>query len=163
MTPGNIIREAAVTITRVSRTVSAASLVVFPLSILTYWLLYPAYGLLDSAAVLNAIVGHAARTGLADIFVFTGAFLATPATLALMSVLTARSPTLATIGGAMHLFGWIAIIGVVMGDVITVQKLNAFRLSCISRPDKARDQSSRDGPAQSPADRCTKARSERCG
>jgi hypothetical protein len=34
-----------VTITRVSQTVSAVSLVLFPLSILTYWLLYPAYGL----------------------------------------------------------------------------------------------------------------------
>jgi hypothetical protein len=61
---------------------------------------------------------------MADIFVFTGAFLAAPATLALMRVLNARSPKLATIGGALHLFGWIAIIGVVMGDVIAVQMVN---------------------------------------
>ena len=121
MTPGNIIREAAVTITRVSQTMSAVSLVVFPLLILIYWVLYPAYGLLDSAAALSAINGHGARTGLADVFVFTGAFLAVPATLALIHVLSTRSPKLATIGGAMHLFGWIAIIGVVMGDVIAVQ------------------------------------------
>ena len=112
------------TIDRVRQTVLAVSLVVFPLSILTYWLLYPAYGLIDSEAVLRAIDGHAARTATADVFVFTGAFLAAPATLALMRVLNARSPKLATIGGAMHLLGWIAIVGVVMGDVIAVQMVN---------------------------------------
>jgi hypothetical protein len=115
-----------VTIVRVRQIASAASLVLFPLSILTYWLLYPAYGVLDSAVVLRAIDGHAARTALADIFVFIGAFLAAPATLALMRVLDARSPRLATIGGAMHLLGWIAIIGVVVGgDVIAVQMITA--------------------------------------
>src|SRR4051812_2540429 len=121
MTLANINHEAAVTISRVRQAVLAASLVLFPLSILTYWLLYPAYGLLDSVAALRAIDGHAARTATADIFVFTGAFLAVPATLALMHVLSARSPRLAAIGGAMHLLGWIAIVGVVMGDVIAVQ------------------------------------------
>ena len=109
------------TIARVRQTALALSLVVFPLSILAYWLLYPAYGLLDSVAALRAIDGHAARTATADIFVYTGAFLAAPATLALMGVLNARSPRLATIGGAMHLLGWIAIVGLVMGDVIAVQ------------------------------------------
>jgi len=104
-------------------------LVLFPLSILTYWVLYPAYGLLDSVAALRAINGHAARTATADVFVFTGAFLAAPATLALMRVLSARSPKLATIGGAMHLLGWMAIIGVVMGDVIAVQMVNGGTLS----------------------------------
>ena len=99
----------------------AVSLVLFPLSILTYWLLYPAYGLLDPVAALRAIGGHPARTAVADVFVFTGAFLAAPATLALMRVLSPRSPKLATIGGSLHLLGWIAIIGVVMGDVIAVQ------------------------------------------
>ena len=112
------------TITRVSQTMLAVSLVLFPLLILTYWLLYPAYGLLDSGATLRAIDGHTARTATADIFVFIGAFLAAPATLALMRVLNARSPKLATIGGALHLFGWIAIIGVVMGDVIAVQMVD---------------------------------------
>jgi len=121
MTLVNINREPAVTIARVRQTVFAGSLVLFPLSILTYWLLYPAYGLLDSVATLHAIDGHAARTATADVFVFTGAFLAVPATLALMRVLDSRSPRLTTIGGAMHLLGWIAIIGVVMGDVIAVQ------------------------------------------
>lgn len=58
---------------------------------------------------------------MSDVFVFAGAFLAAPATLALMRVLNARSPRLATIGGALHLIGWIAIIGVVMGDVVAVQ------------------------------------------
>ena len=117
------------TITRVRQTVWAVSLVLFPLLILTYWLLYPAYGLLDSVATLRAIDGHAARTATADVFVFTGAFLAAPATLALMRVLSARSPKLATIGGAMHLLGWVAIIGVVMGDVIAVQMVNGGTLS----------------------------------
>ena len=117
------------TITRVRQTVWAVSLVLFPLLILFYWVLYPAYGVLDSAAALRAIDGHAARTATADVFVFTGAFLAAPATLALMRVLNARSPKLATIGGAMHLLGWIAIIGVVMGDVIAVQMVNGGTLS----------------------------------
>ena len=121
MTPGNINRELAVTITRVSQTVLAVSLVLFPLSILTYWPLYPAYGLLDPVAALRAIDGHAARTATSDIFVFIGAFLAVPATLALMRVLNARSPKLAAVGGAMHLLGWIAIIALVMGDVIAVE------------------------------------------
>ena len=112
------------TIRRVSQTVLAGSLVLFPLLILTYWLLYPAYGLLDSAATLRAIDGHAARTATADVFVFAGAFLAAPATLALMGILKPRSPKLAAIGGALHLVGWIAIIGVVMGDVIAVQMVN---------------------------------------
>src|ERR1051326_790923 len=118
MTLANIGHETAVTLNRVRQWVMAASLVLFPLAILIYWLLYPAYGLLDSAAALGAIDGQAARTAMADVFVFTGAFLATPATLALMGVLNARSPRLATIGGALHLLGWIAIVGVVMGDVI---------------------------------------------
>src|SRR4029078_3905327 len=100
-----------------------------PLSTLTYCLLYPAYGLLDSVATLRAINGHAARTATADVFVFTGAFLAAPAALALMRVLSARSPKLATIRGAMHLLGWMAIIGVVMGDVIAVQMVNGGTLS----------------------------------
>jgi hypothetical protein len=39
----------------VSQTVLAVSLVLFPLSILTYWLLYPAYGLLDPVAALRAV------------------------------------------------------------------------------------------------------------
>ena len=113
------------TLARVKQATGAASLVLFPLAILAYWVLYPAYGLLDPAPVLQAIDGHAARTATADAFVFSGAFLAVPATLALMRVLAARSPRLATIGGALHLLGWIAIIGVVMGDVIAVQMVHA--------------------------------------
>ena len=112
------------TIARVRQTALAVSLVVFPLSILAYWLLYPAYGLLDSVAVLRAIDGHAGRTATADVFAFSGAFLAVPATLALLRVLNARSPRLAAIGGAMHLLGWIAIIGLLMGDVIAVQMVS---------------------------------------
>jgi len=121
MTLANNNHERAVTIARVRQMVSAVSLVAFPLSLLTYWLLYPAYGLLDSVAVLRAIDGHAARTATADVFVFSGAFLAVPATLALMRVLNGRSPKLAAIGGALHLLGWIAIIALLMGDVIAVQ------------------------------------------
>src|ERR1051325_11318668 len=87
------------TINRISQVVTALSLVLFPVSILIYWVLYPAYGLLDSVAILRAIDGHAARTATADVFVFAGAFLAAPATLALMRVLNPHSPRLATIGG----------------------------------------------------------------
>ena len=112
------------TIARVRQTTLAVSLVMFPLSILAYWLLYPAYGLLDSVAALRAIDGHAARTATSDVFAFSGAFLAVPATLALMRVLNARSPRLAAIGGAMHLLGWIAIIALLMGDVIAVQMVS---------------------------------------
>src|SRR5437868_2765459 len=117
------------TITRLKQMVWAVSLVLFPLLILSYWVLYPAYGVLDPAATLRAIDGHAARTATADVFVFTGAFLAAPATLALMRVLNGRSAKLAAIGGALHLLGWIAIIGVVMGDVIAVQMVNTGTLS----------------------------------
>src|SRR4029079_5956269 len=99
------------TLPRFSQTMVAVSLVLFPLLILTYWLLYPAYGLLDSVAKLRAIDGHAPRSATADIFVFTGWCLAARATLALTCVLNAQSPKLATIGGALPLFGWIAIIG----------------------------------------------------
>jgi hypothetical protein len=112
------------TITRLRQMTGALSLVAFPLLILVYWVLYPAYGLLDSTSVLRAIDGHAARTATADIFVFTGAFLAAPATLALMRTLNTRAPRLAAIGGALHLLGWIAIVGVVMGDVIAVQMVS---------------------------------------
>jgi len=113
-----------VTIARMRQTTLAVSLVMFPLSILAYWLLYHAYGLLDSVAALRAIDGHAARTATSDVFAFSGAFLAVPATLALMRVLNARSPRLAAIGGAMHLLGWIAIIALLMGDVIAVQMVS---------------------------------------
>jgi len=109
------------TISRVSQIVMAVSLVLFPLCILAYWVLYPAYGILDPLDALRAIIGNPSRTAMADVFVFTGAFLAAPATLALMRVLGSPSPKLSAIGGALHLLGWIAIIGVVMGDVIAVQ------------------------------------------
>ncbi len=114
-------REFAVKLSRVRQTVLAGSLVLFPLLILMYWVFYPAYGILDSADALRAIARAPSRTAMSDVFVFTGAFLAAPATLAMMRVLDTRSPKLATIGGALHLVGWIAIIGVVMGDVVAVQ------------------------------------------
>jgi len=99
----------------------AASLVLSPLFILVYWLLYPAYGELHAAEMLGAIAGHAAATATADIFVFVGVFLAVPASLAQMRVLEGKSPRLAFIGGALSAVGWIALVGAVMADVLATQ------------------------------------------
>ena len=85
---------------RIRGLLSAASLVLFPLLILAYWLFYPAYGKLDPADVLRAIDGHASMTTFSDVFAFAGTFLSVPATLALMRVLADRSPRLALIGGS---------------------------------------------------------------
>jgi hypothetical protein len=101
--------------------VSATSLVLFPLMILVYWLLYPAYGELDPGAILRSIDGHTAAASVATAFAFAGSLLAVPATLALIRLLADRSPLLVTVGGSMALLGWIAVVGVLMGDVVAVQ------------------------------------------
>jgi len=100
---------------------AAASLVLSPLLILAYWALYPAYGLLQPAAVLRSMAGHGGTAELADLCAFAGTFLAIPATLALMRVLSDRAPRLALTGGALSLAGWTAIMGVLMGDVLAIQ------------------------------------------
>lgn len=104
--------------------VSATSLVLFPLMILVYWLLYPAYGEIDSGAILRSIDGHARVTTLANAFALGGTLLSVPATLALMRIFGDRSPRLAVIGGSLTLLGWIALMGVLMCDVVAVQMVS---------------------------------------
>ncbi len=107
--------------TRVVNVLSAVSLVLFPLLILVYWLLYPGYGLLSPGKILEAIDGHATTTTIADVFAFAGTFLAVPATLALVRALFGQSPKLAIIGGALTLAGWIALVGPLVGDPVAVE------------------------------------------
>lgn len=101
--------------------VAAASLVSFPLLLLVYDLLYPAYGALTAGAMVRSINGHTTITTIADVFAFAGSFLAVPATLAIIAVLGERSPRLTLVGGAMSLAGWIAVVGVLMSDVVAIQ------------------------------------------
>ena len=110
---------------RIVRVLSAVSLVLFPLLVLVYWLLYPAYGLLDAGAILKAIDGHATRTTIADAFIFTATFLAVLATLALARALVHASPKLAIIGGGLTLVGWVALIGAAVGDPVAVEFIRA--------------------------------------
>ena len=115
--------------TRTMNMVSAVSLVLFPLLVLAYWLLYPAYGLLNAGAILKAIDGHGSMTTFSDVFVLAAIFLAVPATLALVRALRDPSPKLAIIGGALTLVGWIAIIGPLVGDPIAVEITRAGPLT----------------------------------
>lgn len=103
------------------RIIAAAALVGYPLSIFMYWLLYPAYGKSGATAILRAIDGHAAGTTAADVFAFAGAFLAVPASLALMTVLLDRDSRIGWLGGLLSALGWIAIVGVLMLDVVAVE------------------------------------------
>ena len=106
---------------RIRKLASAASLVLFPLLILVYWLLYPAYGKLQAADILRSIDGHATKTTVANAFALAGTLLAVPATLALVRILRDWSPRLAFMGGVLTLAGWIALVGPLMGDVIAAQ------------------------------------------
>ena len=103
------------------RVIAAAALVGYPLSIFMYWLLYPAYGKSGATAILGAIDGHAAGTTAADVFAFAGAFLAVPASLALMTLLLDRGSRIGWLGGLLSALGWIAILGVLMLDVVAVE------------------------------------------
>lgn len=115
--------------TRTMNMVSAVSLVLFPLLVLAYWLLYPAYGLLNAGAILKAIDGHASMTTFSDVFALAAILLAVPATLALVRALEDPSPKLAIIGGSLTLVGWIAIIGPLVGDPIAVEITRAGPLT----------------------------------
>jgi hypothetical protein len=106
---------------RVRDTVSAAALVLFPLCILAYWVLYPAYGLLEPDAIVRAINGHARLTTIANACALLGVLLTVPATLGMMRVLNDRSPMLSLIGGGLSLVGWIALIGALTPDILAVQ------------------------------------------
>ena len=84
-------------------------------------MLNPAYGLLDSAAILSANVGRQTIATTATAFALAGCILAIPASLAAMMVIDDRSPKLALMGGAMSIVGWIAVFGTVVLDPVAVQ------------------------------------------
>jgi hypothetical protein len=106
---------------QVQRLSWATALVVSPLLLLAYFVLYPAYGEIHGADILRSIADDPGRTQVADVCGFAATFLAIPATLALMHVLRPGSPRLATVGGALALTGWIALVGVLMVDVVAVE------------------------------------------
>lgn len=103
------------------RVIATGALVGYPLSIFMYWLLYPAYGKSGATAILRAIDGHAPATTAADVFAFTGAFLAVPASLTLMTLLLDRGSRIGWVGGLLSALGWIAVIGLLMLDVVAVE------------------------------------------
>ncbi|HEU0193727.1 MAG TPA: hypothetical protein VFQ71_05975 [Gaiellales bacterium] len=103
------------------RVTGAVALVTYPLLIFVYWLLYPAYGESGATAILQAIDGHTTQTQAADAFAFAGAFLAVPASLALMTVLLRHGSRIGWVGGLLSAAGWIAIVGLLMLDVVAVE------------------------------------------
>jgi hypothetical protein len=103
------------------RIIAAAALVGYPLSLFMYWLLYPAYGKSGAMEILRAVDGHAAGTTAADVFAFAGAFLAVPASLALMTLLLDRGSRIGWLGGLLQALGWIAVIALLMLDVVAVE------------------------------------------
>jgi len=109
------------TLRRNSVPLLAAGLIGYPIGILAYWLLSPAFGLLDSAAIVNAHTGHQTLATIANAFALTGCLLAIPATLAAMLVIGDRSPKLAVIGGAMSILGWFSVFGTLILDPVAVQ------------------------------------------
>jgi len=106
---------------RTGRNAAAVSLVGYPVLILVYWLLYPAYGRSGATAILGAIDGHATRTEVADFFAFAGALLAVPASLVLMALFMRHRSRIGWLGGLLSAVGWIALVGVLMLDVVAIE------------------------------------------
>ena len=103
------------------RGIAAVALVGYPLLMFVYRLLYPAYGKSGATAILRAIDGHVAGTMAADVFALAGAFLAVPASMALMTLLLDGHSRIGWVGGLLSAFGWIALVGVLMPDVVAVE------------------------------------------
>jgi hypothetical protein len=101
--------------------VLAAGLFGYPICILAYWWLTPAYGLLDAPAILKATVGHSAPLIIGNALAFAACVFAIAATLAYVAAIGDRSPRLAVIGGAMSMVGWVAVFGTLVLDVVAVQ------------------------------------------
>ena len=99
----------------------AVGLIGYPLGILAYWLLEPAYGLLNSAAIVNAYTGHQTVATVATALALIGCMLAVPATLAAMLVIGDQSPRLAVVGGTTSIVGWLAVLGTLILDPVAVQ------------------------------------------
>lgn len=114
---------------RLRDSIPAVSLVLFPLLILTYWVLYPAYGLLDPDAVVRAINGHRSVTTFANACALLGTILAVPATFGMMRILADRSPKLALIGGSLSVLGWISLVGALIPDVLAIQMVDGGELT----------------------------------
>ena len=116
------------TLTRPTRTaahpypaVSGLALLGFPLLILTYFALYPAYGETSARAVFDSISGDTAQTQVADAVGLLGCLLAVPAALAYLRVLRPRSPRLAAFAASCTIVGWIAVAATMMTDVTAVE------------------------------------------
>src|SRR5690349_4401440 len=96
---------------RLSLPLFIAGLLGYPACILAYWWLTPAYGELNAAKSLGAVVGHSASLVIGNAFALAGCLLSIPASLAYMAAIGDRSPKLALIGGAMSIVGWVAVFG----------------------------------------------------
>lgn len=106
---------------RFGRITAAVSLVGYPLLIFVYWLLYPAYGKSGATAILSAVDGHATRTEVSDVFAFSAAFLAVPASLVFMALFVQHRSRIGWLGGLLSAAGWIAIVGALMLDVVAIE------------------------------------------
>jgi len=106
---------------RLSLPLFAAGLLGYPVCILAYWWLTPAYGELNAARVLASVVGHSTSLAIGNAFAFVGCLLSIPAALAYMAAIGDRSPKLALIGGAMSIVGWVAVLGTLVLDPVAIQ------------------------------------------
>lgn len=97
------------------------ALVVHPVLIAMYWLLYPAYGETSASGVLRTIAGEPSRARVADLFAYTGGLVAVAASLVLMSFFGQRASRVGWWGGALAATGWIAVISVLMLDVVATE------------------------------------------
>ena len=100
---------------------SAVALVGAPLLLLAYFITFPAYGEIHGGDIARAVWADPQMTRVADVFAFAGAFLAVPATLAYMRLLRPSSQTLATLGGATAIMGWMGLVGALMTDVVATE------------------------------------------
>jgi hypothetical protein len=115
------------TLGRRSLPLLAVGLIGYPVCILAYWCLNPAYGLLDSASILRAGVGHGTIATIANAFALAACLLSIPATLAAMLAIGDESPKLAIIGGAMSIVGWVAVFGALMLDPVASRSSHTVR------------------------------------
>jgi len=118
---GTCFTDGMVLESRAGRLLAAAVLVAYPLLILVYWLLYPAYGETSAAAVLHAIDGDPSRTQVADLFAFSGGFVAVAASAVLMGFFGRRGSWTGWVGGALSATGWIAVLSVLILDVVAIE------------------------------------------
>lgn len=105
---------------RAGRLAAVVVLVAYPLLILCYWLLYPAYGETSATAILHAIDAEASRTQVADAFAYAGAFLGVAASVVLMTVLAQRGSRVGWLGGLLSAAGWVAVVSVLTLDLAAV-------------------------------------------